>query len=713
MDTSVDFRVTSVWEYNQKSACFAGVPLVRDSFKTKSVKDIYIIKTNPKILGVLEPKKGQHWRVTGKSKIRLVAHGEHKITEHHYINPASCEITLEIIDEDFINFIKKESDFKGIGDYKARELWATFGKGLFKILNEKNINELTKVLTEQSATSLINGFQKYSNLKYSAYFTENGIPPQIQQKLFKYHKENSVQSIQENPYRLITMGMTFNEVDKIALNNFELKSDDIRRLVGAVEYVIKKFCRAGGHTVAYHNDIFNSIFKLLGNNDLVSQALKVANVSKTYFIDLETGGYHLTPLLVMEKVIAKRLLSLNKKTTEINHEYDNAFFTASNELPYKLTDKQIDAVLMSLSAHVSCITGGAGTGKTTVLRTVLRAYHQLGFEIKPMALSGKARIKLQQSIGFQSLTIAAFLNEPSIDGDAKCIVVIDEASMVDLLTMYKIISHINPNVRLLLVGDYHQLPPIGVGLILADIVKSGIIKSTELDIVKRQDEKSGIPEYSRSIKNGVVPEELITGHIYFHDTQSDKINDKCVELYSPEAENTQIIAATKNIVSNINIDCQKKVNSKSERFIFESFGDLYQTDLLLNDPVLFTKNNYNIGIQNGSLGKLISIEKTDESIGVVKLDDSDEEIFITKQLLDTLDAAYCITLHKAQGSQFKRVVVALSDSNMIDRAWLYTAITRSEDELHIIGSKERLKRAIRSLSAHHIRKTHLKQLLQE
>lgn len=285
--------------------------------------------------------------------------------------------------------------------------------------------------------------------------------------------------------------------------------------------------------------------------------------------------------------------------------------------------------------------------------------------------------------------------------------------MIDLSTMYKIVAHISPSVRLLFVGDYNQLPPIGAGLILADIVKSKAIPNTELDIVQRQSETTGIPEYSRMINMGEVPPKLSIGNIHFHDVELEHVAGQCVKLYSQSPNNSQIVAATKKLTNEINLRCQSLINPAGERLIFEEFGQSFQTDLLLNDPVLFTKNNYDAGVQNGSLGKLTSIDQTELSFGMVKIDDTNEEVPITKPLLDSLEAGYCITLHKAQGSQFKRVIVALSNTKMLDRAWLYTAITRSEDEIHIVGTRTRFEQAIHSLSAHHIRKTHLINLLQQ
>lgn len=707
---TVELRVTSVYEYSRKRVCFSGVPLVNGSYKTKTAKDIFVVKTSPDILPI-EPVVGQHWRIQGEYQTKTVAHGDFYLLEHHIIDPEKCEVTLPHDGESFIKFIANERDFKGIGDVKARELWQTFNRKIFSLLHQKDIESLTQVLTEQSASCLIQGFRKYANLKYSTWFADRKIPPRIQQKLFKYHKENSVQSITENPYRLVTFGMSFEKADKIAQESFAIRPEDPRRLVGAVEYLLKKHSNHGGHTVARHQDVLIPVAKLLKCKQLASTALKTANTNKSYFINKVTGDYHHTPLLVMEKVVAKRLIALMQKQVSESSKIDIAFAQAYADIPYQLTEQQTEAVLASLVNSVSCITGGAGTGKTTVLRTVLKAYHCLGYNISAIALSGRAAMRLHQSIGFRTSTIAAFLRDDPVDSDGQNIVVIDEASMLDLPTMYRIVAHTNSNVRFLFVGDPNQLPPIGAGLILADMVKSSVLPNTALDIVKRQDSSSGIPEYARMVNLGELPPALSTGNIHFHQVALGDVASSCVELYSQNPDDSQVLAPTKKLTSEINLLCQSIVNSESKVLEFEEFGQKFQTDLLHNDPVLFTKNNYEAGVQNGSMGKLISIGQQGQTFGVVELDDTYEEIIITKALLDSLEAGYCITLHKAQGSQFKRVIIALSNSKMLDRAWLYTAITRAEDELHIVGSKQDFKKIVLKLGARHSRHTYLSELL--
>ncbi|EMV3720937.1 AAA family ATPase, partial [Escherichia coli] len=229
---------------------------------------------------------------------------------------------------------------------------------------------------------------------------------------------------------------------------------------------------------------------------LVTEAFKAGHNKAQYILNPDTGSYHPTAQLLMENVVAKRLKALANQNNLYDEVANSAYCSSVDELPYELTKKQIEAVTTCLDNAVSCITGGAGTGKTTVLRTALRAYHQMGFEIHAVALSGRAAMRLHESIGFITSTIAKLLRrepiEPSSD-QPKHLLVIDEASMIDLPTMYRLVNHIHPSVRIIFTGDPDQLPPIGCGKVLADIVLSKAIANTMLDIVKRQKGSTGIP----------------------------------------------------------------------------------------------------------------------------------------------------------------------------------------------------------------------------
>ena len=262
-------------------------------------------------------------------------------------------------------------------------------------------------------------------------------------------------------------------------------------------------------------------------------------------------------------------------------------------------------------------------------------------------------------------------------------------------------------------SDPDQLPPIGCGKVLADIVSSHAISNTTLDIVKRQKGATGIPEYSRLVNLGAVPEQLTWNNVYFHETPKDQIAQVCAELYQQSPENSRVVGATKAMVAETNQLIQDAVNPAGSRMMFEMHGETYcRNDLRQGDVILFTQNNYEKGIQNGSLGKLTSAVGTGDDYGVVELD-TGESVYVTQSLLDCIRLGYCITLHKAQGSQFPRIIVALQRGRIVDRAWLYTAITRAEHEVHIVGSAVEFASITNAPSNANNRNSYLRELLKK
>lgn len=544
--------------------------------------------------------------------------------------------------------------------------------------------------------------------------TEHKIPASIQQRLLKHHGEESIEAIKQNPYVLIGFGMSFTDVDKLVnFDQFKITVCDHRRLSAALETAIRKEIEKG-HTYTTQACLRPYLTKLLKDKELVTEAFKAGHNKAQYILNPDTGSYHPTAQLLMENVVAKRLKALANQNNLYDEVANSAYCSSVGELPYELTKKQIEAVTTCLDNAV-CITGGAGTGKTTVLRTALRAYHQMGFEIHAVALSGRAAMRLHESIGFITSTIAKLLRrepiEPSSD-QPKHLLVIDEASMIDLPTMYRLVNHIHPSVRIIFTGDPDQLPPIGCGKVLADIVLSKAIANTMLDIVKRQKGSTGIPEYSKLINQGIVPEKLSTGAIHFHETAKSDIAQACCELYQQSPENSRVMAPTKALVAEINKLTQEAVNPSGKRLEFEMHGERFFQNLRLNDAILFTQNHYDKGIQNGSLGTLTSIDSSGESYGEVTLDTGDK-VEVTQSVLDCMELGYAITLHKAQGSQFPRIIIALQKGKIVDRAWLYTAITRAEVEIHIVGSSDELRVITEAHSNSHKRNSYLSELLHQ
>jgi exodeoxyribonuclease V alpha subunit len=703
-------RVTSIPFTSSDLVIFSGVPLKRSSYKTNSGKYYVTIKIQPDALPA-QPAIGQHWSVKGNRKIEKMPIDDYVMQQHTYAEPAYVECSLPETGEQLIRFIAKEPAFKGIGESKARELWALLGEGFHATLKKdtpETRKRLRGVLSEHSIGALLAGYAKYKNLAYCNWMSSHKIPASVQQRLLKYHTEQSIEAIKKNPYLLIGFGMKFLEVDSLAQTLGAAANDD-RRLSAALEVAIRKEIEKG-HTYAIQATLRPYLTKLLSDKELVTKAFMAGHDKAQFILNYESGAFHPTAQLLMENVVAKRLNALAAQSNLYDELARSAYYSAVAELPYKLTEKQAEAVTTCMDNAVSCITGGAGTGKTTVLRTALRAYHVLGFEIHAVALSGRAAMRLHESIGFLTSTIAKLLKNEPIESPVEHLLVIDEASMIDLPTMYRLVNHIHPSVRIIFTGDPDQLPPIGCGKVLADIVASKAIANTMLDIVKRQEGSTGIPEYSKLINNGEQPAQLTTGAIHFHETSKVDISRVCCELYQKSPQNSRIMAPTKALVAQINKITQVAVNHSNSRLEFEMNGEMWFQDLKLNDAILFTQNHYDKGIQNGSLGVLTSVECSEKSYGQVTLDSGDI-IEITSGVLDCMELGYAITLHKAQSSQFPRIIIALQEGRIVDRAWLYTAITRAESEIHIVGSQKDMEHITKTQSNSNKRNSFLSTLL--
>lgn len=710
------FRVTSFQHDGKKYAIFSGVPLRANSYRVNSGKYVISIKCDKQSLPV-QPSVGQQWRVKGQRSIESIQAGDYRLRQHVYEAPAEMECTLPESGEALIRFIASERDFTGIGEAKARALWDALGGKLHPMLRSDTTEHrklLSGILSDVSVDALYTGYAKYRNIAHANWLASLGIPLRIQQRILKYHNERTVELLKANPYVLLGFGMRFADIDAIAERLTMAKSSP-ERLAGALESAIRKQVEKG-HTYTTHQALKPIVADLLQDAELTTAAFENGHRNGQFVLRPETGTYHATAQIMMESVVARRLKAL-ARLTDSDDTVFKALTDAVLDLPYNLTAQQVQAVESSLTNAVSCIIGGAGTGKTTVLRTVLKAYSALDYQVHAVALSGRAAMRLHESIGFFTMTIARLLREqpiePSLD-QSKHVLVIDEASMIDLPTMYRIITHLDPSVRVILTGDPNQLPPIGCGKVLSDIVESGAVATEALSIVKRQDGSTGIPEYSATINRGEIPRSLSIGAITFHETPPEQVVDQCKTLYAESPQTTRIIGATKALVGELNEKCQRRINSEAERLQFTLYGEDFFLDLREGDPILFTKNNYNIGIQNGSLGILSSTERgyhdDQDTYGVVTLD-TGEQIPITKEIFDCMELGYAITLHKAQGSQFPRIVVALQKGRISDRAWLYTAVTRAEAEVHIVGKASDFAAITKSVSNANRRASYLKDLL--
>ncbi|MBC7001774.1 AAA family ATPase [Photobacterium sp. BZF1] len=704
--TRYDMQVSNIWKDTNDEFIFSGVPIVAGV--GASGKKYVVVKTVRKKLPVI-PVIGQHWRIYGTKTVSTEVKNGREIARVD-ITAEKLRVTMPDVDRAFVHFVDKEKAFPGVGKSYAAKLWHRYQKGIYKILADGDIQSLEAVIPRKPAESLIEGWKKYNNLKYLHWFADHSIPPSVSSDIIKYHDEDAIEQIKSNPYILQVYGMTFDSVDELALEKFKVAISDPRRLIAGVEEALYRHSQYG-HTVASENDLMRRLPSILGDTDLAKEALKQSFTKADVIVD-DDGYYHSLGVFVMEHVVASHFLELAKKTDTWGGEHEEALAYGIQDLPFPLTERQGEAVCESLTHSIYRLIGGAGTGKTTVLRSIFRAYYRLGYKIYPMALAGRAAKRIREATGVAARTITGFLKNVKIKEGEKAIVVIDESSMIDLPNMYRIIRAIQPDTRILLVGDIGQLAAINYGAVLRDVVQAESISGVELDIVKRQDGSTGIPEFTYDVRNGIVP-SCFPANITLHQTESDDINQVVTELFKQDPENTLILADTYRNphggVDIINSICQQVCNPNGAQFEFSMKGLWSYLNIRVGDPIIFNNNDWDSDIQNGTMGHLIENASLGHK-GMVALDDG-RTLELNETLIDYIRPAYCVTLHKAQGSQFPRVIVVLGRSQRIDRSWIYTALTRAEIHIDIVGTYEQFVNAIQRLPEADRRKTSLHRLL--
>lgn len=454
-----------------------------------------------------EPEVGQLWLINGEYIQTRVDYGTAKMQVHQYMHP-ELQIQMPKTDEAFIQFIASSPDFKGIGETTMRKLFAKVHNARELLLGH-DVEALQNYLTPERLKILLKGLKKYENMSSKREMASLGIPLIIQMRLIRIHKKEAIEQIKQNPYVLITFGMSFIKVDAIARSDrFGIQIDDKRRLAGAVEDVLINIFSHSVDTYTNLSRVKSALSSRLGLKfDLIDKALTLGSNGRSYII--HDQKIFLTSKLMSEIVISKRFLKLASRPKDTwTNKHENALKAKLLELDYYLTPEQVSAVKTSVTSHISCIVGGAGTGKTTVIRTIFRVMNGMGYQIIPLVLSGRAARRMHESTGFITSTIAQLLCGPPENYECKKILVIFESGMVDVQSMFKLILHHHPSIRILMVGDPQQLSSIGAGNLLEDTINSGAIPVSKLSVLKLQGEKNSLQTYSLSIAKGEIPETL-------------------------------------------------------------------------------------------------------------------------------------------------------------------------------------------------------------
>lgn len=596
-----------------------------------------------------------------------------------------------------VQFLAGRPEFAGVGPATARRMWDVFGEGLYGILGEGKVERLAEILPRTQAEIVCDAWRNQRAITEAvAFFDRHGIGTRSARKAVELWGDDALAKLQENPYRLLTL-CTWKEVDQVAAR-LGVRPDDPRRQVGAVEAALYERLD-DKHTVTPKEALVRHAKTLLGATHREAERALAAAVDDGAAIPCP-GGYQPAGAAYAERFIEARIrAALDNADTPKDllvsrpaQEAVSAFLERySSSAPHPLTSEQEEAVMMALGHRFSILTGGAGVGKTTTLRAINEAAEHFGVHVHQLALAGRAAQRMADATGRPARTIASWLWDASkgrAETGAHTLVVVDEASMLDLPTLYRILFHLHEDASLLLVGDVAQLAPIGYGLTLHRLVSSPRIPRVELTRIMRADEATGIPAVSRAIRDGRLPDlpAYETGRMGCSviGCRQDEVIEAIERVRDDlRGEDVQVVGST--YAGPAGIDA---INTYFHRY--NAHGRSRLRRFAVGDPVIWTKNDYERGLWNGSMGHVLAV---DGDRLTARLDGQTYE-FVAEDLSDQIDLAYAISTHKAQGSQWGTIVVPLVSSRLFDRALLYTALTRAESRVILVGDPRLLERTV-------------------
>jgi exodeoxyribonuclease V alpha subunit len=721
VNASHTLRVATIRKQNPRGfggAIFTGKPIDRAGNVTDAAQ-YFVVRASGAVLSGAQVQVGQWWVVSGEVNTRAAEVNGFRILEQQV--EASSATLLRVSGAHVVTFIAESEKFEGIGHVKAQRLWDTFGERLYDILDQGDIATLSTVLTDQVASQAVVAWKSDADTRSLQWLHEQGFDVALGRKLLAFFGRAASTRIEEDPYRLLSFCASWNTVDTIARSRFGLACDDPRRLQGAVEEACYRLF-ADGHTAVALATLTEALTVMLGAEGercgllgIIQKALDQGESNGAYVI----GAQDVQPLgaLVMESMIARGVvdrMTLGASAALLSVRAIDAILSAHEALEgITLTDEQRKAVHTVCTEAFACITGGAGVGKTTVLKALYEVYDRVGLKVVQVALAGRAAKRMQEATGRRATTIATFLKSYQ-DGDlaSPAVLVVDEASMVDVIAMSRICDTIPSHVRLVLVGDPNQLMPVGPGLVLHAVTTVPSAPNVQLNVVKRYGDD--IRRAATAICGGQWPTlgDDPTAAIAFLPCETDRpsIAESVFDLYAQDAINTQILSPRRSGsggTTELNTICQARLTrDRTALTAWNAENDrLERTGIHLGDIVLCTRNLWDRGLQNGSLGTVVEIADepsvlTDDEVddagyalGWVDWDDGVRRP-IVENMLDDLELGYAITVHKAQGSQWPRVIVPVTRSRLLDRTLLYTAVTRAQRQVLLVGDEAAARDAV-------------------
>ena len=641
-----------------------------------------------------------------------------KITSYESVVPATVKGIERYLGSGLI---------KGIGPVMAKRLVSQFGLETLTII-ETDIQKLHKVegIGGKRIEMIRKAWNDQKEIREVMLFLQgNGVSPTYGAKIFKQYGKESINVVQGNPYRLATdiFGIGFITADKIAENLGIAKDSQIRAEAGIL-YVLHQLSD-DGHVYYPYGPLIDECKKILGvDKEIIVKAFGQISLDKKIVIeDLNkeeikenNKAVYLSRFYVSEVGIADKLKALIQVPKTLrSFDKDKAIEWVQGELKMTLAENQKQAVKEAIDKKIMVVTGGPGTGKTTIINSIIRIYERAGQRVLLSAPTGRAAKRMNEATGHEAKTIHRLLECSPKEGGFKRdennpleadLIVIDETSMVDTILMCHFLKSVPGEATLILVGDVDQLPSVGAGNVLKDIIESGHIPAVRLTEIFRQAKESLIVVNAHRVNNGQMPtfsyhEDHPQDFYFFEIEEPENVLGKIVELckekipkkfgYNPVNDIQVLTPMHRGVVgtSNLNAELQKHLNTSQDELIRN--GNV----LKVGDKVMQIKNNYDKDVFNGDIGRIISIDREDQEVTV---DYDGRSVSYEYSDLDEIVMAYAVTVHKSQGSEYPVVVMPILTEHymLLQRNLLYTGITRGKKLVILVGTKKAMAIAIKN-----------------
>ncbi len=687
-----------------------------------TIATFYMNNSDTVIVGYLPfVNKGDNLKITG----RFVNHPEYgeqfKVETFEKIMPE----TLDALERYLSNGV-----VKGVGPATAKKIIKKFGSSTIEIIKNEpdeltKIKGITKLKAEEISNSFIENWQLWQIVGFLEKF---GISAASAQTIYKKLGNDTIEKIEQDPYVLgeLSIKVDFAQIDKMALE-IGIEKNSLKRIDSGIRHALN-LASLNGHSCVLEANLITFVGNLLGISDeYVYDGIRDLKAKEQIAVetreDISTingktelvvqDWIYLIEYFNAEKNIANRIIALQQ--AENIKKVNNIESKIKKISNINLSEKQKEAIEKINENNVTIITGGPGTGKTTIIKTIIDLYKSEGKKVVLCAPTGRAAKRMTEATGEEAKTLHRLLEigkftdeKPStdievsmIDGD---IIIIDEVSMVDMFLMNYVLKAIYKGTKLILVGDTDQLPSVGPGSVLKDIIESKRVPYIILNKIFRQAAKSKIIVNSHKVNDGIIffdeeknKEDCIDDFDFLPEQNQKVVQEMILDMYSKDS---QIITPTKKGelgTKILNKLLQEKYNPYNDNKLEKNFGD---TIFREGDKVMQTKNNYDItwvrkmeigsGIFNGEMGQILEIDRE----GKIKIKFDDEKIAIYEALdLEQIEHSYAITVHKSQGSEFNEVIFPILNvpNMLLTRNLLYTGMTRAKSRLVIIGSKKAIE----------------------